>query len=42
MQSTAAAHGRFAGFDGIRAIAILLVIAWHTVVHTGFPPVALG
>jgi peptidoglycan/LPS O-acetylase OafA/YrhL len=36
------AQGRFAGLDGIRAIAILLVIVWHTVTQTGFPPLAMG
>jgi peptidoglycan/LPS O-acetylase OafA/YrhL len=35
-------HGRFVGFDGIRAIAILVVITWHTAAHTGFPPNAMG
>jgi peptidoglycan/LPS O-acetylase OafA/YrhL len=38
----ATAQGRFAGFDGIRAIAILLVIVWHTATQTGFPPLAMG
>jgi peptidoglycan/LPS O-acetylase OafA/YrhL len=28
--------------DGIRAIAILAVIAWHTAAMTGFPPAQLG
>jgi peptidoglycan/LPS O-acetylase OafA/YrhL len=33
---------RFAGFDGVRAVAILLVIVWHTAVVTGFPEEAMG
>jgi len=40
--ATASSHGRFAGFDGIRAIAILLVVAWHTATQSGFPPAAMG
>ncbi len=33
---------RFAGFDGVRGIAILLVIAWHAAISARFPPEALG
>jgi peptidoglycan/LPS O-acetylase OafA/YrhL len=32
-----ASDKRFAGFDGLRAIAILLVILWHTALSLGFP-----
>lgn len=30
------------GFDGLRAIAILLVILWHVTLQSGFPEQALG
>src|SRR4051794_4898883 len=36
------ARRHFRGFDGMRAIAILLVILWHTRSSIGFPVAALG
>jgi len=35
-------NGWFRGFDGIRAIAILVVMLWHTAIVTRFPGSAMG
>jgi peptidoglycan/LPS O-acetylase OafA/YrhL len=35
-------HDRIAGLDGLRAIAIALVILWHSATACGFPPQAMG
>lgn len=37
-----ASHAHFRGFDGLRAVAILLVILWHGATTTRFPTGALG
>jgi peptidoglycan/LPS O-acetylase OafA/YrhL len=36
------ADGRFRGFDGVRAVAILLVIIWHGALVGRFPEEAMG
>jgi peptidoglycan/LPS O-acetylase OafA/YrhL len=36
------AEGRFRGFDGVRALAILLVILWHGALVSHFPQEAMG